>query len=138
MMAKAKKKHTPKYTDEAVRALGRMSDSFNPIHHLLSALSQPGVLASLTPSPAPAQAPAAPAAPTPATTINTLSTRAWVAAEIERMKHAGEIHHSTPKAKVAQKLAERMIPAAAARNVKRAVDSRYIERRLKTWKLWPI
>jgi hypothetical protein len=67
-------------------------------------------------------------------------TAAWVAAEIERMKAAGEIHRDMriTITELAQQLGKRMKKAEAANNSLRSVSWLHIKNYLPKWGLWPL
>ena len=146
-MRKAKAKHSPKYTGEAIRTLATLSEEFNMAAKLAKGLSQPSrpVVSSV-----------------PAVRTNYFaSARDWIVATAKHMKYSGEIHEDMTKIKFAKKLATRMAEAEAAaasradipslgdkdasakpartgRSMPRAVGYRHIMNNLQAWGLWPI
>jgi hypothetical protein len=144
-VAKAKKKNTPKYTDEAMRNLAALSEHFSLPHRLLKGFSQPS-------------RPVVSSAPVTTTDDFFGSARDWIVAEARRMKAGGEIHEGIIKTHFAKKLATSMDKAAEAskaswslddkaatvkvartgRPTPRAVGHRYIRHKLPAWGLWPI
>jgi hypothetical protein len=63
----------------------------------------------------------------------------WCAAEIKRMKAAGEIHDSIRITKLAELLADRLGKASKAGNTSiKPVTSGHIKNMLPTWDLWPM
>jgi hypothetical protein len=61
----------------------------------------------------------------------------WIAAELERMKAAGEVDNGTRKTDVAKLLEKRMLTVAKTDNTIRPVKSGHISNMLRTWDLWP-
>ena len=61
----------------------------------------------------------------------------WIAAEVKRMKEAGDIPDGIGITEFSRELARRMKKAAATSDL-RPIKARSIENRLRAWGLWPI
>ena len=66
------------------------------------------------------------------------STKAWITAEVKRMKIAGEIRPGIKITYFAHELKRRMDKAVRAGTVKKSVTWKYIKDSLPHWGLWPI
>ena len=66
------------------------------------------------------------------------STKAWITAEVKRMKIAGEIRPGIKITYFARELKRRMDKAVRAGTVKKSVGWKYIKDCLPRWGLWPI
>jgi hypothetical protein len=83
-----------------------------------------------------------PAPPEPVTSesapLERSGTATWVAAEIGRMKAAGELSPHIVKSKLAKHLVSRMKAAHAKGTAPAPVGQRHLENNLVAWGLWPL